>query len=260
MKLEQSFTVAAPADEVWRALIDVQRVAPCLPGAEVTERRDDGVYDGTFSVKVGPTTVAYRGTLRLEELDEATRTAVMAARGTDKRGQGGASATIRSTVREEGDATAVDVVTDFSITGRLARIGRGGVVEEVSRRLLRDFAACLQARLVATGDEAEGLGEVVGAAPEGAPAGAEGATGQEAARAGAEGATGQEAARAAATAEPEAAQSAPAAPRRPPAAPVAEGAGVARPLDVGRLGTSVLRDRVRRWWARLGRRLRRIGL
>jgi carbon monoxide dehydrogenase subunit G len=247
MKLEQSFTVAAPADEVWRALIDVQRVAPCLPGAEVTERRDDGVYDGTFSVKVGPTTVAYRGTLRLEELDEATRTAVMAARGTDKRGQGGASATIRSTVREEGDATAVDVVTDFSITGRLARIGRGGVVEEVSRRLLRDFAACLQARLVATGDEAEGLGEVVGAAPEGAPAGAEGATGQEAARA-------------AATAVPEAAQSAPAAPRRPPAAPVAEGAGVARPLDVGRLGTSVLRDRVRRWWARLGRRLRRIGL
>ena len=82
----------------------------------------------------------------MESLDEAAHTAVMSARGTDKRGQGGASATIRSVVRDEGGgSTAVDVVTDFTITGRLARFGRGGMIEDVSKRLLRDFAACLEA-------------------------------------------------------------------------------------------------------------------
>ena len=146
MKLEQSFTVAAPAERVWRALIDVERVAPCLPGAQITGHDGEGTYQGTFSVRIGPTTAAYNGTLKMESLDEAAHTAVMSARGTDKRGQGGASATIRSVVRDDGGgSTAVDVVTDFTITGRLARFGRGGMIEDVSKRLLRDFAACLEA-------------------------------------------------------------------------------------------------------------------
>ncbi|HWV85257.1 MAG TPA: SRPBCC family protein [Capillimicrobium sp.] len=150
MKLEQSFTVAAPVDQVWQALIDVQRVAPCLPGAEVTEAGDDGVYHGTFTVKLGPTTAAYNGTLKMEEVDEAAHVAVMSARGTDRRGQGGATASIRSTVRADGEAsTVVEVDTDFTITGRLARFGRGGMIEDVSRRLLSDFASCLQERIVA---------------------------------------------------------------------------------------------------------------
>ena len=110
MKLEQSFTVAAPVDEVWQALVDVQRVAPCLPGAEITEAGDDGTYHGTFTVKLGPTTAAYNGTLKLDEVDEAARVAVMSARGTDRRGQGGATATIRSTVRPDGDADRKSVV------------------------------------------------------------------------------------------------------------------------------------------------------
>lgn len=148
MRLEQSFTVAAPVEEVWRALIDVERVAPCLPGAEVTEAGEGGEYRGTFTVKLGPTTVAYAGTLRMEQVDEQARTAVMAARGSDRRGQGSATATIASAVREEpGGATSVDVVTDFTITGRLARFGRGGMIEDVSKRLLGDFARCLQAQL-----------------------------------------------------------------------------------------------------------------
>jgi carbon monoxide dehydrogenase subunit G len=149
MKLEQSFTVAAPVEQVWAALIDVERVAPCLPGAEITGADDDGVYHGTFTVKLGPTTAAYNGTLRLEELDEAAHAVVMSARGTDKRGQGGASATIRSVVAPEGEGTKVDVDTDFTITGRLARFGRGGMIEDVSRRLLGDFSTCLQQRIVA---------------------------------------------------------------------------------------------------------------
>ena len=162
MKLEQSFSVAAPIDEVWTALVDVQRVAPCLPGAEITERKDDGSYAGTFTVKLGPTTAIYNGVLRLESLDPATHTATMNARGTDKRGRGSASATIVSTMREEGGGTLVDVVTDFTITGRLASFGRGGMIQDISRRLMRDFADCLQASLatpaptaaVSTGDGA----------------------------------------------------------------------------------------------------------
>jgi len=150
MKLEQSFTVDAPIDQVWAALIDVERIAPCLPGAEITGQDESGAYQGTFSVKLGPTTAAYRGSLQMEAVDEAARTATMSAKGTDKRGQGGASATIVSTMREEGGTTQVDVLTDFHITGRLARFGRSGMIEDISRRLMRDFADCLQSTIGAT--------------------------------------------------------------------------------------------------------------
>jgi carbon monoxide dehydrogenase subunit G len=144
MKLEHSFTVAAPLDRVWEALIDVERVAPCLPGAEITEAGEDGTYRGTFSVRLGPTTAAYRGELAMEEVDAEAHRAVMRANGQDKRGQGSAKATIVSSMREEGGGTTVEVETDFTITGRLARFGRGGMIEDVSKRLLRDFADCLQ--------------------------------------------------------------------------------------------------------------------
>jgi uncharacterized protein len=148
VKLDQSFEVNAPLQAVWEALVDVERVAPCLPGAEITEGGDDGQYKGTFTVKLGPTTAAYRGTLHMESVDEASHTAVMRANGTDKRGQGGAKAQITSVVTEgEGGATKVDVSTDFTITGRLARFGRGGMIQDVSNRLLREFAECLQRNL-----------------------------------------------------------------------------------------------------------------
>jgi uncharacterized protein len=144
MKLEQSFDVQAPLDRVWDALIDLEGVCPCLPGAEITEAGDDGVYRGSFTVKLGPTTAAYRGEVRLEEADESAHRAVMQASGQDKRGQGSAKATIVSRLREDGDVTHVDVETDFTITGRLARFGRGGMIQDVSNRLMRDFAGCLQ--------------------------------------------------------------------------------------------------------------------
>ncbi len=143
MKLEQTFKVEAPIDKVWEALIDVERVAPCLPGAEITESDDSGTYKGNFTVKLGPTTAAYRGELQMESVDEASRTVTMKASGQDKRGQGGAKATIVSVMREEGGATAVDTTTDFTITGRLARFGRGGMIKDISNKLLKDFSACL---------------------------------------------------------------------------------------------------------------------
>ena len=147
MKLEQSFEVAAPIDQVWAALNDLERVAPCLPGAAITDHDDDGTYHGTFQVKLGPTTASYRGTIKIESADESTHTATLKARGTDKRGQGGASATIVNTLSEHDGGTTVEAVTDFSITGRLARFGRGGMMEDISNRMMRDFATCLSSRL-----------------------------------------------------------------------------------------------------------------
>jgi carbon monoxide dehydrogenase subunit G len=184
MKLEQSFTVAAPVEKVWDMLVDVERVAPCLPGAEITGQGPDGSYEGNFTVKLGPTTASYRGSLRMDSLDEASRTATMHAKGTDKRGQGGANATIVSTMRQEGEETVVDVVTDFTITGRLARFGRGGMIEDISKRMMRDFSQCLQASMAAEqaapaaaapvtpGEEADAAAASVG----GAAADASGAT------------------------------------------------------------------------------------
>jgi uncharacterized protein len=144
MKLEHSFEVRAPLERVWEALIDVERVAPCLPGAEITEAGDDGSYRGNFTVKLGPTTASYRGELAIEEVDEQAHRAVMRANGSDKRGQGSAKATIVNVMRQEGELTKVEVETDFTITGRLARFGRGGMIQDVSNRLLRDFSDCLQ--------------------------------------------------------------------------------------------------------------------
>ncbi|HEX8101365.1 MAG TPA: SRPBCC family protein [Solirubrobacteraceae bacterium] len=147
MKLEQSFEVHASIDEVWAALTDLERVAPCLPGASITGSDDDGTWHGEFKVKLGPTTASYRGTVRFEEMDVATHRAVMAAKGSDKRGQGGASATIVNQLVEVDGGTRVDAVTDYTITGRLASFGRGGMIQDISNKLLGDFSACLQAQL-----------------------------------------------------------------------------------------------------------------
>ncbi len=194
MKLEQSFEVQAPIAQVWEALIDLERVAPCLPGAAITERDEDGTYHGEFKVKLGPTTAAYRGTVKIEEADEAARRATLKARGTDKRGQGGANATIVNTLSEQDGATRVDAVTDFTITGRLARFGRGGMIEDISNRLMRDFATCLQSRIAAEAPTAAPSGEevargeeppeaVAAAAPEAPPSASAAAASAAAARA-----------------------------------------------------------------------------
>jgi uncharacterized protein len=233
MKLEQSFTVAAPIEQVWEALVDVERVAPCLPGAEITGQAPDGSYEGTFTVKLGPATASYRGSLKMDSLDEASRTATMHAKGTDKRGQGGANATIVSSMREEGGETVVDVATDFTITGRLARFGRGGMIEDISKRMMRDFSQCLQATLTSEPAAAE-------AAPaEAAPAGAAPA---EAAPAEAEAAV---ASAGGAAAEATAASTPP-----PTPAPARPAPQPAKPVHGIRLLLSVLWERIKRLFGR----------
>jgi hypothetical protein len=237
MKLEQSFTVAAPVEQVWDMLVDVERVAPCLPGAEITGQRPDGSYEGNFTVKLGPTTASYRGSLKMDSLDEASRTATMHANGTDKRGQGGAHAVIVSTLRQEGEETVVDVSTDFTITGRLARFGRGGMIEDISKRMMRDFSQCLQATI--TSEPA--VAEAPAAAAEAPAATAPVTPGEEADAAVAS--AGGAAAEASAASSAPAAQEPPAPPRPQPQA--------AKPVHGIRLVLSVLWERVRRFFARL---------
>jgi len=236
MKLEQSFEVAAPVDAVWAALIDVPRVAPCLPGAEIGPSTEDGTYNGTFSVKLGPATAAYRGTIKIESADEATHTATMRANGTDKRGQGGAKATIVSSVRPgDGGTAVVDVTTDYAITGRLAAFGRGGMIQDVSNRLLREFADCLGTTLAQEAPPAQPGADAATSVAD-APATAGTATG---------------------TAVRTPTGTPPAAPTSPPpgtAPPQPPQAG--RPISGGALVLGVLRDRVARLVARVRERAR----
>jgi carbon-monoxide dehydrogenase medium subunit len=154
MRIEQSFHVNAPVDRVWSSLIDIDGVAPCLPGAEITGS-ENGVYQGTFTVKLGPTTASYRGEVRLESADEGARTVTMRASGQDSRGQGSASATIAARLSESEGKTRVEVVTDYAITGKLARFGRSGIIQEVASQLMREFAECLERKL--TGAEPAGV-------------------------------------------------------------------------------------------------------
>ena len=121
MKLENEFTVPASIDEAWNFLLDVPRVAPCLPGATVEPETDaDGAYKGAMKIKIGPITAQYKGTVKIQSADEATHTVAMRAQAKDARGQGSASATITSTMEETAEGTKVSVVTDMRVTGPAA--------------------------------------------------------------------------------------------------------------------------------------------
>ena len=155
MKLENEFTVNVPVEDAWNVLLDLERVTPCLPGAALTEQSDDDEYKGEMKVRLGPVTQEYNGTVRIEEADESEHRAVLKADGKDARGQGAATATITSTLHDEGDgSTKVRVETDMQITGRAAQFGRG-VQQDVAERLLSRFAECLENEIVGGGAEEE---------------------------------------------------------------------------------------------------------
>src|ERR1700687_2778278 len=143
MKLENEFRVDGPVDEAWRVLLDVERIAPCMPGAQLQEVEGDE-YRGIVKVKVGPITAQYKGTARLAEVDEAARRIVIDASGRDTRGQGTASAKILVTRTGDDAGTEVSVHTDLSITGKVAQFGRG-VLGDVSAKLLGQFVERLEA-------------------------------------------------------------------------------------------------------------------
>jgi carbon monoxide dehydrogenase subunit G len=125
-------------------MLDLEKVAPCLPGAAIQEEIGDGEYAGTMKVEIGPITVGYKGTVMFEETAQRDHRAVLRATGRENRGQGTASATIVSTLHDEGDgSTRVSVETDMQITGRVAQFGRG-IAQGVATEMLDEFAACLE--------------------------------------------------------------------------------------------------------------------
>jgi hypothetical protein len=157
MELAHEFTVNTPIDRAWAVLTDVERIAPCMPGAELTEV-DGDTYHGLVKVKVGPITAQYKGTASFVEKDEAAHRAVLKAAGRDARGQGNASATVTAVMTEQGDGTQVNIATNMTVSGRVAQFGRG-VMADVTNKLLQQFVGNLEASVLAP----DGKGEAAGA-------------------------------------------------------------------------------------------------
>src|SRR5215468_9430303 len=150
MELEHSFTVPVPPEQAWQVLLDVERIAPCMPGATVDSVEGD-VVKGRIKVKVGPVSLTYSGTAHFVERDDQSRTVTLEASGKEMRGSGTASATVRSSLQDEGGGqTRVIVHTTMSVTGRPAQFGRG-VMAEVGGRIIERFAVNLAALLAGEG-------------------------------------------------------------------------------------------------------------
>jgi uncharacterized protein len=148
MLIENSFEVAAPIDHVWNYLLDVEKIVPCMPGAELTETIDETNWKGKVTVKLGPVSLSFAGKVALEEQDENAHRAVMKAQAMEQRGKGAASATITSTLEPDGDSTKVHIVQDLKVSGQAAQLSRG-MMQDVSNKLTKEFAECLQANMAA---------------------------------------------------------------------------------------------------------------
>ena len=142
MNIQDHFRVGVPVEEAWRVLLDVERIAPCMPGAQLQEVEGDE-YRGIVKVKVGPITAQYKGQAKFLSLDPDKHVAVLRAEGRETRGQGNANATITATLTPDGEGTAVAIATDLTVTGRVAQFGRG-VLADVSAKLLDQFVADLE--------------------------------------------------------------------------------------------------------------------
>ena len=169
MELDNSFTVPIPPDQAWGILLDVERIAPCMPGATVDEV-DGDVVNGRIKVKVGPVSLTYKGTAKFTERDSDAHVVVLEATGKETRGAGTASATVRASMAPEasGSGTEVTMHTSMNVTGRPAQFGRG-VMVEVGSKLVEQFAANL-AKMIGgdTGSADAGSGDAVSGAPAGA--------------------------------------------------------------------------------------------
>ena len=137
MELTNEFEVAVPVEQAWSVLTDVERIAPCLPGAQLQEVEGDE-YRGIVKVKVGPITAQYKGAATFVEKDDANHVAKLKADGRDTRGNGNANALITARLQSAGEGTKVSVVTDLQVTGKVAQFGRG-VMADVSAKLLDQF-------------------------------------------------------------------------------------------------------------------------
>jgi carbon monoxide dehydrogenase subunit G len=171
MILRSEFTVGADADEVWKTLLDMERVATCLPGAVIKPGNSDDTYEGSMKLKIGPMTVTYEGSATFAEIDEAGKRAVISLRAREAKGQGTAMATITNVVESHESGTKVTAETDLHITGPQARFGRG-IMEDVAGRVLEQFSTCLEREIAGPppGEAAAGNGGSTASSSSSAPA------------------------------------------------------------------------------------------
>jgi carbon monoxide dehydrogenase subunit G len=150
MQIENEFTVAAPADALWAYLLDVEKIAPCMPGAELTETIDDRTWKGTVHAKFGPVSMSFAGTVLMEERDDAAHRVVLKAKGMEQKGKGAANASVMSWLEPAADPgrTTVKMQADITLTGAAAQMSRG-LLPEISKKLTQQFADCLQAGMAA---------------------------------------------------------------------------------------------------------------
>ena len=161
MRIENDMHVSASMEEAWALLTDIPAIAPCLPGAKLIDQ-DGDTYEGTMKVKVGPIVAEYSGTATVVEMNEADRTVKLTASGRDKRGAGNASADIFASMVEDDGGTTVSIATDLKVAGKVAQFGRGAMAD-ISKKLLGQFAECIEAKLQQADvvDEAETEPETV---------------------------------------------------------------------------------------------------
>ncbi len=147
MIITTRFELGAPIEAAWAYLLDVPKIAHCVPGASLTNVIDDKTYEGKVEVKLGPIGVAYKGRIMIESMDATTHTVNVKAEGSESRGRGGASATVTAQLQASDKGTAVVMTTDLAVSGVVAQFGRTGIMQEVAQRMAQRFASCVDQEL-----------------------------------------------------------------------------------------------------------------
>jgi carbon monoxide dehydrogenase subunit G len=170
LEIDNTFEVPVPVPEAWALLMDIERIVPCVPGAELTETVDDRTYKGKIAVRLGPVNLSFTGQAHFEEMDDTAHIALIKAQGTDSRGRGGAQANVTFSMEEAEDGTKVLIHTDLQLSGAVAQYGRGaGMVADLAQHLIDQFADCLKTRIIvpaAGGETAAAAAEAPSAPPE----------------------------------------------------------------------------------------------
>ncbi len=161
MEFDNSFEVPLPPAQAWKVLLDIERVAPCMPGAELTEVLGGNTYKGKIGVRLGPVALTFAGIVKFDEIDDTNRTARVSAQGTDVKGRGGANASSVFRLEPAGSGSKVLVHTSLTLSGAVAQYGRGvGIIQATATQLMSQFAKCLKDKLVQ-----EGPGAIPAASP-----------------------------------------------------------------------------------------------
>src|SRR5258706_2538896 len=152
MEFDNSFEVPLPPAEAWKVLLDIERIAPCMPGAELTEVVDKSTYKGRIAVRLGPVALTFAGVVKLDEVDDVKHSARVSAQGTDAKGRGGANANSVFRLEPAGTGSKVLVHTNLTLSGAVAQYGRGvGIIQATATQLMNQFAKCLKEKLVQEG-------------------------------------------------------------------------------------------------------------